>query len=67
MESAADIRSPHEKALELLQLQLFLIKKYLQAVIDSQSNGSDYDDLYFGVKDIISKNNFDTDYLGVSN
>jgi hypothetical protein len=67
MESAADIRSPHEKALELLQLQLFLIKKDLQAVIDSQSNGSDYDDLYFGVKDIISKNNFDTDYLGVSN
>jgi len=57
MESAADIRSPHEKALESMvikrEFQLLKIKKDLQAIIDAQSNGHDYDDLYFGIKDII--------------
>lgn len=55
MESADDPRSQHETALEL---QLFILRRDLQAVLDSQSNGSDYDDLYFGVKDIIIKNNW---------
>jgi len=62
MESAADIRSPHEKVLESMvikrEFQLLKIKKDLQAIIDAQSNGHDYDDLYFGVKDIILENNW---------
>jgi len=57
MESDADIRRPNKKTLESMvikrEFQLIKIKRDLQAIVDAQSNGSDYDDLYFGIKDII--------------